>query len=105
MEYLKKDLGSYNLHIIKTNKFKTVTVRVVFQRPIVKNEITIRNILCDMFLQSSKKYNCKRELTIKSQDLYAADISTANSRLGNYINTNFYLTILNDKYTEEGNFE
>ena len=105
MEYIKKEMSAYNLHLIKTNKFKTIMIRVVFQRPIKKEEITIRNVLCDMFLQSSKKYNCKREFTIKSQDLYAADISTANSRLGNYINTNFYLTILNDKYTEEGNFE
>lgn len=105
MEYIKKEMSAYNLHLIKTNKFKTIMVRVVFQRPIKKEEITIRNVLCDMFLQSSKKYNCKRELTIKAQDLYAADISTANTRLGNYINTNFYLTVLNDKYTEEGNFE
>ena len=105
MEYVKKEMGAYNLHLIKTNKFKTVMVRVVFQRPIRKEEITIRNVLCDMFLQSSKKYSCKRSLTIKAQDLYAADISTANTRLGNYINTNFYLSILNDKYTEEGNFE
>lgn len=105
MEYIKKDLGAFNLHIIKTNKFKTITVRVVFQRPIKKEEITIRNVLCDMFLQSSNKYKSKRDLSIKAQDLYAADITTANARLGNYINTNFYLTMLNDKYTEAGNFE
>ena len=80
-------------------------VRVVFQRPIKKEEITIRNVLSDMFLQSSKKYKSKRELSIKAQDLYAADITTGNSRLGNYMVTNFYLSLLNDKYTEEGNFE
>ena len=57
-----------------------------------------------MFMQSSKKYNSKRDLTIKAQDLYAAGLRTTNSRLGNYINTDFYLTVLNDKYTEEGNF-
>ena len=39
MEYIKKDLGSYNLHIIKTDKFKTITVRVVFHSHIVKEEI------------------------------------------------------------------
>ncbi len=104
MEYIKKDLGSYKLHLIKTDKFKSITVKVSFHRVIKKNEITIRNILSDMFMQSSKKYNSKRELTIKAQDLYAAGLRTTNSRLGNYINTDFYLTVLNDKYTEEGNF-
>ena len=104
MEYIKKDLGSYKLHLIKTDKFKSITVKVSFHRVIKKNEITIRNILSDMFMQSSKKYNSKRDLTIKAQDLYAAGLRTTNSRLGNYINTDFYLTVLNDKYTEEGNF-
>lgn len=105
MEYIKKDFGSYKLNLIKTDKFKSITVRVSFHRVIKKEEITIRNILSDMFMQSSKKYSSKRELTIKAQDLYAAGLRTTNSRLGNYINTDFYLSALNDKYTEAGNFE
>ena len=104
MEYVKKDLGSYSLHLIKTNKFKTITVRIAFRSPVVKEEITVRNILCDMFLQSSSKYPSKRELTIAAQDLYAADIQTYNSRLGNYNNLDIYLSVLHDRYTEEGNF-
>ena len=105
MEYIKKDLGSYNLHIIKTNKFKTITTRINFRSPIVKEEITIRNVLCDIFTQSSKNYKTKRDLTIKSQDLYSVDITTSTNRIGNYNSMNFYMNVLNDKYTEEGNFE
>lgn len=105
MEYVKKDLGSYNLHLIKTDQFKTITVRVAFHSPVVKEEITLRNVLCDMFLQSSSKYPSKRELTIEAQELYAADIQTNNSRLGNYNNLDIYLSVLHDKYTEEGNFK
>lgn len=105
MKYLKKDLGAYRLHMIQTEKYKTITVRVAFRSPVVKEEITMRNILCDMFLQSSKNYPNKRALTIKAQDLYAADIQTYNLRLGNYNNLDFYLSVLNDKYTEQGNFE
>lgn len=56
MEYVKKDLGSYKLHLVKTNQFKTITVRVAFRSPVVKEEITLRNVLCDMFLFS---YRCK----------------------------------------------
>ena len=39
-------------------------------------EITMRNILIDMLTYSSKKYNTKRDLIIKSQELYAASLST-----------------------------
>ena len=105
MKYTKKDLASYNLHLINTDKFKTITMKVVFSSPIKKEEITMRNVLSDILLQSSKKYESRRELTIKAEDLYAADIYNNTQRLGNYILTSMNLQVLNDKNTEEGNFE
>ena len=48
MEYKKLDLGTYKLHMIKTDKFKTIRVKVSFRRPIKKSEVTIRNILCNV---------------------------------------------------------
>ena len=105
MKYTKKDLASYNLHLINTDKFKTITMKVVFSSPIKKEEITMRNVLSDILLQSSKNYESRRDLTIKAEDLYAADIYNNTQRLGNYILTSMNLQVLNDKYTEEGNFE
>lgn len=103
MDYIRKDLGSFNLHMIKTEKFKTITIKVLFHTPIIKEEITKRNVLADILLQSSKKYGSKRDLVIEAEELYAADISNSNRRLGNYILTSFNLQVLMDKYTEEGN--
>lgn len=105
MEYINKDLGSYHLHMIKTDKFKTIKVKVAFRRPIVKSEITIRNILANILVQTTNKYKTRRALAIKAQDLYAASVSSKNDRIGNYINTEIMLSILNDKYTEKGNFK
>ena len=105
MNYTKKDLAAYNLHLIKTKKFKTISVRVVFHTPIKKEDITKRILLSDILLQSSKKYESKRSMTIEAEELYSASISTGNQRLGNYIFTSFNLQVLNDKYTEEGNLE
>ena len=105
MNYIKKDLGSFRLHLIRTNKFKTVTMKVLFHTPIKKEDITKRILLSDILLQSSKKYESKRSMTIEAEELYSASISTGNQRLGNYIFTSFNLQVLNDKYTEEGNLE
>lgn len=105
MQVINKDLGSYNLHFIKTDIFKTITMKVIFHTPIIKEDITKRNILSDILLQSTKEYKTRRDLTIKSEDLYAANIYTSNQRVGNYIMTSFILQTLNDKYTEENNFE
>ncbi len=80
MQYIKKDLGSFGLHLIKTDKFKTITMRIVFHTPIKKEEITMRNVLSDLLLQSSKEYPSKRELTIQAEELYAADITSNTQR-------------------------
>lgn len=105
MEYIKKDFGSYKLHMIKTNKFKTIKIRISFRSPIKKNEITMRNVLSDILVQSSKNYPTKRDIVIKSQNLYAANISSDNIRYGQYINTDIFLNVLQDKFTEEGNYK
>ncbi len=104
MKYKKIDMGSYNLHLLKTNKFKTINVRVNFRRKIKKEEVTIRNILTDLMTHSSKKYKTKKELVIKTQDLYAVNLTAGTNRIGDFINTSFTLSCLNDKYTEPDNF-
>ncbi len=105
MKYTKKDLGSYNLHLIHSSRLKTITVKVVFHTPIKKENITKRIILSDILLQSSKKYNSKRLLTIEAEELYAASVGISTHRMGNYIHTSFNLEVLQDKYTEENNLE
>ncbi len=105
MQYIKKDLGSYNLHMIQTDKFKTITMKIVFHSPIIKEEITKRTVLSDILLQSTNKYASKRNMIMEAEDLYAADIYNNTQRWGNYIMTSFILQVLKDKYTEEGNFE
>ena len=105
MEYINKDLGTYKLHMIKTKKFKTIKIRVSFRNKIKKEDITIRNVLSDMMIYSTKNYKTKRDFNIKAQDLYAATINSSNTRYGNYINTSITMTVLNDKYTEIGNYK
>ena len=105
MKYIKKDLGSYNLHLINTDKFKTITIKVAFHTPIKKEETTKRTLLTDILLQSSMGYPTRRDLTIKSEELYACDIVANNQRVGNYILTSFNLQVLMDKYTESDNLE
>lgn len=105
MKYIKKDLGSYNLHLINTNKYKTVTMKIVFHSPIKKEDITKRNVLSDILLQSCKKYQSKRDMIIESENLYALDIYNNIQRYGNYSMFSFTLQVLNDRYTEDDNLE
>lgn len=105
MDYVKKDLGAYNLHIIKTNLYKTVTVKIFFREEASKENITKRNFLSRIMMLGSNDYKTKVELTKAEQDLYAVNISGTNRRIGNYLDTGISLKVLHDKYTEPGNFE
>ena len=105
MNYVKKEMGAYNLHIIKTNLYKTITVKVYFREVVSKENITKRNFLSRIMMLGTKDYPTKVELTKKEQELYAANIACTNRRMGNYLDTGISLRVLNDKYTEEGNFD
>ena len=102
LKYLKKVLGSYNLHMIKTDRFKTITIDLIFRKKIVKEEITKRNFLADMLTFSSKNYPTRRDMAIMQQDLYSCELDFSCYRIGNYYNTDISLLCLNDKYTEKG---
>lgn len=103
MKYRKIETQTYNLHLIKTKKFKTVTVQINFKNKLSKEEITYRNLLISVLCEASKKYPSKRELTIATEDLYELSYQATNYISGKYNVICFDITFLNDEYTEEGN--
>lgn len=102
MDYQKIDMGAYNLHIINTTKFKTITVDICFRRPIKKEDISNRIILKDVLLNSNQNYKTETELIKESENLYDLKLMSSSSRIGTYTNLSFKTRFLNEKYTEEG---
>lgn len=96
------NMGAYNLHFIKTKKFKTITIDVDFYNVIKKEEITKRNLIKMLLLDSSKNYQTERDLIIESENLYDIKVSSSISRIGNFSNLSFQTKFLNEKYTEKG---
>ena len=102
MEYIRYELGAYNLNVIKTNNFKTVRVEVKFRNVVKKEEITLRNLLKMVLIESTKKFDTERKFVIESEELYDLKLSSTSSRVGNFTTLSFNLTFLNEKYTEKG---
>ena len=102
MKYKKISNYSYNIHIIKTNKFKTVTVEVNFKRKLVKEDITARNMLVNLLCESNMQYKTKRDLTIATEELYDLYYRGMNYISGKYNIMTFDVKFLNEEYTEEG---
>lgn len=91
--------------MIKTDRFKTINMEVIFRNEIKKDEITITNFLASMLAYSTKKYPTKNSLALKMQDLYSARLFPTCYRIGKYYNIDFNLSILDEKYSEKGMFE
>jgi len=102
MKYKKISTYSYNLHVIKTNKFKTVTVQVGFKRKLKKEEITYRNMIVNMLCESTSMYPSKRLMTIATENLYDLYYRGMNYISGRYNVMNFAVTFLDEEYTEKG---
>ena len=105
MNYEQINMGSYNLHIIKTKKFKTITVEVNFRRKLKKEEITIRNILKSVLLSTNNTFKKELDLIRETENLYDLKLISSNMRIGNYSNLSFKVRFLNETYTEESKKE
>lgn len=101
MNYKQIDMGAYQLHVIKTNRFKTITVEVNFRREVKKEEITIRNLLKSVLLNTTKDFKTERELIKETENLYDLKLISSNTRIGNYTNLSFKIRFLNEIYTEK----
>ena len=103
LKTINKD--GYKLHILKTDKFKSITVKLVFWNKLNEEELSLRNLLADNLLFSSARYKDNRSISIKKQDLYSTSVYNSTYRNGTQIITEFCLSCIDDKYTEKGNFE
>ncbi len=101
MEYKVYPNDTYNLYTIKTDKFKTCHLEVIFKKRIKNEEITINNFLGDYLNYTSKKYNKRKKVIEKLEDLYDASFYEASTRVGQMFFIDFILDFLDPKYTDK----
>ena len=99
------DKQGYKLHIIENKDFKTILVKTIFWEKLKKEELTLRNMLINNLLFSSKNYKTQKELNIKEEELYGVTIGGGNYRKGTHIFSELNLSVIEDKYAEEGLFQ
>lgn len=102
MNYKKIQNGAYNIHLINTDKFKTINIRINFKRKIKKEEITKRNLLTRVLLESNEFYKTSRLIEIETEKLYGLMLRSSATISGNYSIMSFESSFLNEEYTEEG---
>ena len=101
MNYTKYKNSAYNIHLINTDRFKTISIRINFKRKINREEITKRNLLTRILLESNEFYKTSRLIEIETENLYGLMLRSSSSISGNYSIMSFESSFLNEEYTDK----
>lgn len=104
MTYKTYNCNSFKVHTIKSDKFKTAHMEVIFRKNAVKEELCSYSFLADILSESTKNYPSKRDLIIKFEELYRASIYATTVKTGNVLNTEFITDFINPEYIKDKNY-
>ena len=104
MKYKSYNCNSYNIHTIKTDKFKTCHLEIVFYKEVEKKELSSYNLLGDILSWSCSKYPTRKEMSLHLEELYKAVYYCSVAKLGNVLTTNFVYDFIDPTYINEKNY-
>lgn len=98
MEYKTRN---FNIYGYKTNKFKTILVRILFLANVSKKDFILSELLLAILTYTNNNYHTNREYNMALQDLYDLYISSNSNRRGNKIMSTIELNMIDPKYTSK----
>lgn len=104
MIYKTYNCNSFNVHTIKTDKFKTCHMEIMFSKDVVKEEMASYTFLADLLTESSKKYKTRKEVVTHLEDLYKTVFYGVTTKVGKTLNTSFVLDFIDPSYIDEENY-
>lgn len=104
MEYKTYEYPSFNLHTVKTNRFKTVQMEIIFRDKVQKDNLLVKTFLADIMTDCSEKFKSRKEVVKRLEELYQASFYGVTNKMGNVVLTSFVLSFLNPSYVKEKNY-
>ena len=95
---LKKGI---NLHIIKTNKFKTNLLAVFLSTPLQKEKVTLNGLIPAVLRRGSKNMPSQEEISINLEEMYGASFDCGIDKIGDNQVLKFYLETINNEFLPE----
>ena len=102
MEYKLYEYDNYSIHVLNTDKFKSIIVALTLVNEFEKENLTKNALLRKLLTTSSASLKNQTEVTKKYYDLYGSSFSISNELYNNAVLTIFDIEFLEDKYTEDG---
>ena len=101
MNYKTYKCNSFNVHTIKTNKFKTAHMEIIFRKKIVKEELTTYSLLADILSLGNIDYPKRKDLIVKLEELYKSIVYTTALKTGNIMNFSVISDFINPEYIND----
>ena len=100
MENIKKKeiKEGVNLHIIKTNKFKTNLLAVFLSTPLSKDTVTKNALIPAVLRRGSKSMPSQDEISIVLEEMYGASFDCGIDKIGDDQVLKFYLETINNEF-------
>lgn len=104
METREYNLNSYKLHIIKSDKVKSVHMEIHFKDKVDESNIFYKSMLADILSDCSNKYHSRKEVSLMLEDLYKASFYGTTTKTGGVVDNVFVYNFINPKYINDKNF-
>ncbi len=99
MDYENKEIKEgINLHMIKTNKFKTNLLSVFLTTPLLKETITKEALIGSVLRRGCKTMPTTEQISINLEDMYGASFNCGIEKIGDNHVLKFYLETINDEF-------
>ncbi|AKG04528.1 peptidase M16 [Salimicrobium jeotgali] len=99
-QYTEEQQG-YRLHVLPTNKYKTVSIVVKWKAPLEKETITRRALLPSIMEKATENFPSARKLQGALEDLYGTALSADASKKGENHVITFRMEVVNDRYLKD----
>lgn len=93
-----REMKGYNLHIVKTDKYKTNTLVWKMKAPLNRKDVTLRALLPHVLQSNSKTYPSTAELRSYLDDLYGATFYVDLAKKGEFHVISLTMEVANEKY-------
>lgn len=104
MEYKKETRETYNFHTVYTNNFKECRFEMNFRDLVTKENYLKCVFLNDILTYSTKNNPRRKDMVIKSEELYQTQIYGNTTRLGKTVNLSIGCNFINPEYSKEENY-
>ena len=102
MEYFDYDMGGFNLHVIKTNRFKTISYNINIRFEDGKDTERYMGMLSRLLIQTSSHFDSLRDINVFCASIYDPSYNIRILSSGSQDILTLSASFANEKYTEIG---